>query len=92
MNIGIWNVTSLTGKEIELVEEVKKYRLDIVGLSSTKEKGNGTMILQDGWRLLYSGVEPSVHARAGVGSLVSPRLIDSIVEWKAFQSQIQSYL
>ena len=48
MNIGIWNAVSLTGKEVELVAEVKKYRLEIVGLALTKEKGNGTVVLQDG--------------------------------------------
>ena len=29
------NVLTLTGKELELVEEAKKYHLDIVGVSST---------------------------------------------------------
>ena len=50
MNISTWNVTSLARK-VELVEEDKKYRLAIVGLSSTKKKGNGIVVLQDGWQL-----------------------------------------
>ena len=29
---GTWNVRSLTGKEVELVEEMK-YRLDVLGVS-----------------------------------------------------------
>ncbi|KAI3361009.1 hypothetical protein L3Q82_012904, partial [Scortum barcoo] len=33
--IGTWNVTSLGGKEPELVREVERYRLEIVGLTST---------------------------------------------------------
>ena len=33
--LGTWNVTSLAGKELELVEEVERFRLDIVGLTST---------------------------------------------------------
>ncbi|KAI3373394.1 hypothetical protein L3Q82_021942 [Scortum barcoo] len=33
--IGTWNVTSLGGKEHELVREVERYRLEIVGLTST---------------------------------------------------------
>ena len=28
-----WNVTSLMGKELELVQEVERYQLDIVGLT-----------------------------------------------------------
>ena len=38
LHIGTWNVTSLTGKEPELVDEAIRYRLDIVGVSSTKRK------------------------------------------------------
>ena len=36
LEIGTWNISSLNAKEVELVEETMKYRLDIVGLSSTK--------------------------------------------------------
>ncbi|KAI3359422.1 hypothetical protein L3Q82_002925 [Scortum barcoo] len=40
--IGTWNVTSLGGKEPELVREVERYRLEIVGLTSTHSLGSGT--------------------------------------------------
>jgi len=40
--IGNWNITSLTGEEHELVEEVKKYSLDVAGISSTKRRGSNT--------------------------------------------------
>ncbi|KAK9514754.1 hypothetical protein VZT92_025444 [Zoarces viviparus] len=33
--LGTWNVTSLAGKEPELVQEVERYQLDIVELTST---------------------------------------------------------
>ena len=29
---GTWNVRSLTGKVVELIEEMKKYRLDALGV------------------------------------------------------------
>ena len=32
----MWNVTSLAGMEPELVREVERYQLDIVGLTSTQ--------------------------------------------------------
>ena len=41
--IGNWNVSSLTGKEQELVCEAQQYRLDVVGISSTKRRGSGTV-------------------------------------------------
>ena len=43
--IGSWNVSSLTGKEQELVCEAQQYRLDIVRISSTKRRGSGTVEL-----------------------------------------------
>uniref|UniRef100_A0A8C6M725 Endonuclease/exonuclease/phosphatase domain-containing protein n=1 Tax=Nothobranchius furzeri TaxID=105023 RepID=A0A8C6M725_NOTFU len=72
--IGTWNVTSLVGKEQELVAEVKWYQLDIVGLTSTHSIGSGTQVLERGWTLSFSGVAPAERRRAGVGFLLAPRL------------------
>ena len=43
--LGIWNILTLTGKELELVEEAMRYQLDILGVSSTKRRGSGTVDL-----------------------------------------------
>ena len=34
--LGNWNILTLTGKELELVEKAKRYHFDIIGISSTK--------------------------------------------------------
>ena len=34
--LGNWNILTLTEKELELIEEAKRYHLDIIGVSSTK--------------------------------------------------------
>jgi len=34
--IGNWNTTSFTGKKDELVEEAKRYSLDVVGIIVTQ--------------------------------------------------------
>jgi exonuclease III len=78
--VGTWNVSSLTNKLDELVDEASRCRLDVVGVSSTKRSGSGTEDLR-GWKLFYSGVDTSVRAQAGVGILVSPRLVDRVGEW-----------
>ena len=49
-------VTSLVGKEVELVQEVKRYRLDIVGLTSTHSSGSGASLVERGLTFFYSGV------------------------------------
>ena len=72
--LGTWNVTSLAGKELELVEEVERFRLDIVGLTSTHSSGSGTQVLERGWTLSFAGVAPGERRRAGVGFLIAPRI------------------
>uniref|UniRef100_A0A8C6K918 Endonuclease/exonuclease/phosphatase domain-containing protein n=1 Tax=Nothobranchius furzeri TaxID=105023 RepID=A0A8C6K918_NOTFU len=71
---GTCNITSLAGKEQELVAEVQRYRLDIVGLTSTHSIGSGTQVLERGWTLSFAGVAPGERRRAGVGFLLTPRL------------------
>ena len=39
--LGNWNILTLTGKELELVEEAKPYHLDTIRVSSTKQRGSG---------------------------------------------------
>ncbi|CAF1306819.1 unnamed protein product [Rotaria sordida] len=81
MKIGTWNVTLLNGKEIELIEEVKKYQLDVIGISSFKKKDNG-------WQLFYFGIDPTIHAQVGVAILLHSRLVDTILEWKPINERI----
>ena len=82
LHVGTWSVTLLTGKKLELVDEAIRYWLDIVGVSSTKRKGNGTLVLNKRWQLFYSGVDPALHAQAGVGIHTNFRLAERVVEWR----------
>ncbi|KAK3553774.1 hypothetical protein QTP70_009300 [Hemibagrus guttatus] len=92
---GTWNVTSLGGKEPELVREVERYRLEI-RLASMHSLGPGTQLLERGWTLFFSGVPhvlPSVrgvfnsHLRKSFNQI--PREIwDIESEWTMFSSSI----
>ncbi|CAF3742888.1 unnamed protein product [Rotaria sp. Silwood1] len=73
---------------MEVVEEAQKYHLDILGISSTKRKSKGSLTLNNGWQLYYSGVDTTTYAQAGVAILVNPRLADSIVEWKPINERV----
>lgn len=55
------------------VREAERYRLDIVGLTSTHSVGSGTQVLERGWTLFYAGVAPGKRQRAGVGIVLAPR-------------------
>ena len=79
--LGSWNVLTLTEKELELVEEEKKYYLDIVGVSSTKRHGSGIVNLDGGWKLFYSGADPSMSAQASVGILTNFQLTNCVFDW-----------
>ena len=72
------NILTLTGKELELVEEAKRYHLDIIGISSTEKRGSETVDLDGGWKLFYSGADPSMSAQAVVGILTSLQLSDCV--------------
>ena len=86
--MGNWNILTFTGKELELVEKATRYHLDIVGVSSTKRRGSGTVNLDGGWKLFFSGADPSMSARASVGILTSPRLFDCVSLWIPLGSRI----
>ena len=79
--IGNWNVSPLTGKEQEFVREAQQYRLDIVGILSTKRRGSGAVELKGGWKIFYSGVETAMSAQAGVDLLASLNMAECVVDW-----------
>ena len=68
-------------KELESVEEAERYLLDYIGVSSSERGGSGTVDLDGGWKLFYSGAEPSKSAQAGVGIFTSPRLLYCVSDW-----------
>ena len=70
--LGNWNILTLTGKELELVEEAKRHHLDIIGVSSTKRRGSGTVGLDGTCKLFYSGADPSMPTQVGVGFSQAP--------------------
>uniref|UniRef100_A0A8C5CGF6 Reverse transcriptase domain-containing protein n=1 Tax=Gadus morhua TaxID=8049 RepID=A0A8C5CGF6_GADMO len=88
--LGTWNVTSLWGKEPELVREVEHCQLDLVGLKSTQSLSSGTVLLDRGWTLFFSGVAEGVRRRAGVGILINPRLSAAVLEFTPVDERVAS--
>ncbi|KAK3536657.1 hypothetical protein QTP86_015466, partial [Hemibagrus guttatus] len=87
---GTWNVTSLGGKEPELVREVERYRLEIVGLATTHSLGSGTQLLERGWTLFFSGVPHGERRWAGVGLLIAPQLSRHVLEFSLVNKRVVS--
>jgi len=67
--IAIWQLEYFHphGKKLKLVGEAKWYHFDIVGVSSNKKRGSGTVNLNGGRKLFCSGTDPSLSAQASVG-------------------------
>ncbi|KAK3522927.1 hypothetical protein QTP86_009721 [Hemibagrus guttatus] len=87
---GTWNVTSLGGKEPELVREFGRYRLEIVGLVSTRSLGSGTQLLERGSTLFYSGVPHGERRRAGVSLIIAPQLSRHVLEFFPVNERVVS--
>ncbi|KAK3521244.1 hypothetical protein QTP70_001556 [Hemibagrus guttatus] len=87
---GTWNVTSLRGKEPELVREVERYWLEIVGLASMHSLGSGTQLLERGWTLFYSKVPRGERRRAGVGLFIAPQLSRHVWEFSPVNERVAS--
>ena len=86
LRFGAWNIRTMRGRERELVEEMKKYRLEMLGVSETKARGNGEKAIGD-VSCVFSGVQAG-RARAGVAVLLFDRLGRCLKEWKCVNERI----
>jgi exonuclease III len=66
------NIYGLRRKEIELIEEIDKRKIKIIGIADTRFAGRGCNQLHKGYTLIYSGVEVKERAKHGVGFIVHP--------------------
>ena len=67
--VGSWNVRSLRHKELEVIEEMKKYRLEVLGLSETHLRGCGEREIGESV-MIYSGVSEG-RVKGGVAVIIS---------------------
>lgn len=88
--IGTWNINTINGKEEEIVEEIKDWKIQIMGISETKKKGKGFKILKDGYTpwytLYYSGHDE--RCKEGVGIIIAEETNKKITNWNPVTSRI----
>ncbi|GKA80973.1 retrovirus-related pol polyprotein LINE-1 [Tanacetum coccineum] len=75
IKVGSWNVGSLTGKLLELVDVLERHKVDIACFKETKSKGSRNKE-GNGYKLWYLG---SQTARNGVGVILRACLKDKVV-------------
>ncbi|XP_071699055.1 uncharacterized protein [Rutidosis leptorrhynchoides] len=76
IRVGSWNIGTLTGKRIELVDTFLKSNVDIGCVQETRWKGEGAVDIKD-YRLWYSG---SRTTRNGVGIFLGNLHKDNVVD------------
>ena len=70
--IGFWNVRTMydTGKLTQVTSEMKRYNIDILGVSESRWTGSGRITTNTGETVLYSGRDDQQH-REGVAIIVA---------------------
>lgn len=77
--IGFWNVRTMATatKSAQIAEEMKRYELDILGLSEVRWPGTDRRVVS-GLTFIYSGREDGKHFE-GVGIMRTPRVAKSML-------------
>ncbi|KAL6561469.1 hypothetical protein OROMI_017070 [Orobanche minor] len=86
LRVGSWNLGTLMGKLLELVDVLGKRRVDVACIQETRWKGAQSREAND-YKLWYSGLANSSN---GVGILLSKELKDNVVEVKRCNDRIMS--
>ena len=88
MRLGTWNIGTLKGKSMEVVEIMVRRRINIMCLQETKWVGLKAKDLENsGFKLWYSGTNRS---RNGVGIIVDKTLTQDVVDVKRAGDRIMA--
>ncbi|KAI5729125.1 hypothetical protein M8J77_025799 [Diaphorina citri] len=89
--IGQWNVRTMTeaGTLNTVENEMKKYKLEVLGISESRWNGFGEFQTQHGNTLIYSGfTDDNSVRRHGVAILLSPKTRKGLMDWKPISERI----
>ena len=75
LRIGSWNVRTLyeVGKTAQVIQEMQKYRLDILGISETHWSQAGEKRTRTGEFIVYSGHDEEGQHKDGVAIILKKR-------------------
>ena len=89
LNIGTWNVRTLkkAGHWDILLEEARRFDLDILGLCETHLTGTETLINKEEYSILLSSRKDNT-SREGVGIMISQQILHCLVSYEAVSPRI----
>ena len=85
LRLGSWNVRTMyeAGKTAQVIKEMQRYRLDILGISETHWSQGGQHKTRTGELIIYSGHEDERQHRDGVGMVLSKKAQKTFRGWEA---------
>ena len=91
VRVGCWNVRTMfsVGKTAQIVEEARKYKLRILGISECRWAGFGRLKTATGETILCSGRDDDMH-QSGVALLLDKAAARSLIEWNPFNDRIMT--
>ena len=91
LRIGNWNVRTMysVGKTAQVVKEMQRYSLDILGISECRWSGSGRLKTQTGEIILYSGREDNIH-QSGVALVMTKQAAGCLESWVPVSDRIMT--
>ena len=88
IEVEAWNVRTLyeTSKSAQVTKKMKKYDIDILGISECRRTGSGKMRLNSGHTILYSG-QSTNHAN-GVAIIISKEVETTLLQWQPINDRL----
>ena len=88
MTIGCWNVRTMAEATWagQVAKEMLDYGIEVPGISEARWKGMGSVTLQSGETVVYSG-DDEVH-QGGVAIMMSARAKRALMEWTPISKRI----
>ena len=89
LDIGFWNVRTMydTGRLAQVISEMQRYKLSILGVSECRWTGSGRMKTSSGETILYSGRDDDQH-HEGVAVILKKEVEKCLMEWKPISSRL----
>ena len=91
LRLGLWKVGTMyeQGRCAQIVKEMKRYNLSILGVSEMRWNTFGSLRTRTGKTILYSGkpTDDDPHVK-GVGLILSRVAADSLMEWEPVSERI----
>lgn len=89
LKFGFWNVRTMfeAGKLAQITSEMRRYNLNILGISEARWTDSGSIKTNTGETVLYSGRDDNQH-HEGVAIILQAGIEKSLIEWKPVNNRI----